>query len=157
MVATITVVKYPRTDRRLGRCVEHDSRSWDFQARSVKKPPDIDVIWEDRAPVLDQWNLGGCVGWTGADILNTEIFKPVRDKCNAGAYFNDFNGKTFYHLSTVNDSIVGIYPPDDTGSSGLGLAKALKKVGYVTSYNHVFAWNSYLTWIAKQPLAVGTL
>jgi hypothetical protein len=146
-----------RRDPRLGRIQEHDSRSWAFAFAAAAKPPDATIIWEDLAPVLDQGDLGGCVGWTGADILNTEIFKPVRTRLNKGKFFQNADGKNFYHFSTIADSIPGAFPPDDTGSSGLGLAKALLKLGLITRYTHAFSWNAYLTAIATQPLAAGTL
>jgi hypothetical protein len=153
----VTIVKYDRADPRLGRHVEHDEASRAFAFAAAAKPPTDTIIWEDDAPVLNQGDIGGCVGWTGADILNTAMYKPVRDRVKGGQFFDDTDGKNFYHLSTVADNIAGTYPPDDTGSSGLGLAKALKKLGYIDRYTHVFSWNSYLTAIAKQPVAVGTL
>jgi len=157
MSTTLTIVKFEPTDRRLGRHVEHDSRSRDFAVREAKKPPTATIFWEDDAPILDQGNLGGCVGWTGADILNMAMYKPVRDKVNGSKFFDNTDGKNFYHLATVADNISGTYPPDDTGSSGLGLAKALMRLGYIDRYTHAFTWNAYLTAIAAGPVAAGTL
>lgn len=153
----ISIAIPDRKDPRLGRIQEHDSRSLAFAVQAAAKPPDLTIFWSDEAPVLDQGDLGGCVGWTGADILNTDVYKPVRDKVNGGRYFDDTDGKNFYHLATVSDNISGHYPPEDTGSSGLGLAKALKKLGFIDSYLHAFSWSAYLTAIAKGPLAAGTL
>lgn len=153
----ITIIKYDVKDPRLKRFVEHDDRSRSFAFQAAVKPPDRTIIWSDSAPVLNQGDLGGCVGWTGADICNTDMFKPLRDRVKGGNFFDDTDGKNFYHLATVADNISGHYPPDDTGSSGLGLAKALKKLGYINNYTHCFSWNSYLTAIASQPIAAGVL
>lgn len=154
----ILITKYDVNDPRLGRIREHDERSRGFAVQEEDlSAVDRTIFWEDDAPILDQGNLGGCVGWTGADILNMAMFKPVRDRVNGGAFFDNQDGKNFYHLATIADNISGHYPPTDTGSSGLGLAKALKKLGYVDVYHHCFSWNSYLTALSKQPVALGTV
>lgn len=148
---------YHSTDSRLGRFVEHDDRSRNFAAQVDAKLVDRTIFWEDVSPILDQGRLGACVGFTGADILNTAMFLPLRKSKNGGMYYNNNDGKFFYQKSTMADSISGTYPPTDTGSSGLGLAKALRKLGYIDKYTHAFSWSAYLTAIQKQPVAFGTL
>lgn len=146
-----------KADPRLDRHVEHDDRSWGYQVtEEVPKTPE-DVFWPDRGPILNQKDLGGCVGFTGADFLNTDMAAAVRTAHNSGQFYDDQAGINFYHLATVSDSIKGTYPPDDTGSSGLGLAKALKKAGLITGYQHAFSWAQFQAAIAIQPVAVGTL
>jgi hypothetical protein len=155
---SVLTVHIDSKDSRLGRHVEHDSRSLEFAVKVPSKgAPDVTVFHADEAPILDQGQVGGCVGFTGADVLNTDFFKAVRDDHNSGNYFNDDDGLRFYHDATVSDSIRGTYPPDDTGSTGLGLAKALKKAGLIKSYQHCFSWDQYLTALAKQPVCLGTL
>lgn len=145
------------TDRRLDRHVEHDSRSRQFPV-SAPQPDTLKTIyWDDAGPVLDQGNLGGCVGFTGADILNTVGFQPVRAKFNGGQFYQNRDGISFYSAATHADSIAGAYPPHDTGSSGLGLAKALKKLGLVDRYEHAFTWQQFEAAITSGPVAVGTL
>jgi hypothetical protein len=154
---SILLSHFDRHDPRLGRHVEHDSRSWNF-AIDLDEPKELtDVFWGDKGPILDQGEVGGCVGFTGADILNTDFFAAVRQAHNSGKYYQNKDGLNFYHLATVSDNISGTYPPDDTGSSGLGLAKALKKLGLIKSYQHAFSWSQFNAGIAKQPLALGTL
>lgn len=153
---TIHVDLIPVTDPRLKRHVEHDDRSRDFAFTAVP-PKDITVIHDDLAPVLDQGNIGGCVGWTGADVLNTAMFTPVRNLKRSGNFFDDSDGLIFYSLATHKDNIAGYYPKQDTGSSGLGLAKALKSLGLIDRYLHCFTWVQYLAALATQPVAVGTL
>jgi hypothetical protein len=153
---TIHIPHKPDLPYALGRHYEHDERS---EAFTISAPPvsPKTIFWSDAAPILNQGNIGGCVGWTGADILNTDMFKPVRDKMNKGQYFTDADGLRFYELATQNDSTPGSYPPDDTGSSGLGLAKALKKLGLIDKYEHGFGLNHFFAGIMTQPLAMGTL
>lgn len=157
MTHTIVLTQYDQKDPRLGRKVEHDSRSLQFAVEEPRKLKEVDVFHADEAPILDQGQVGGCVGFTGADILNTDFFRSVRNQHNSGNYFNDDDGLRFYHDATVSDSYPGTYPPNDTGSSGLGLAKALKKAGFITRYKHCFAWRSFQTAVQSQPVALGTV
>jgi hypothetical protein len=154
---TIQIEYIDQKDPRLGRHVEHDSRSLQYAVAEPRKLTQKDVFHEDAGPILDQGQLGACVGFTGADILNTTYFANIRATHNSNNYFNDDDGMRFYHDATVSDNISGTYPPDDTGSSGLGLAKALKTAGLISSYKHVFSWAQFQAAIAKQPVALGTL
>lgn len=145
------------TDPRLGRHVEHDPRSRDYPFRIGTPKPEVDTFWADHAPILNQGNIGGCVGWTGADILNTDFYPR-----KSGKYFTNADGLKFYEAATKADNIPGYYLPgdpksSDTGSSGLGLAKALKSLGLIKSYTHAFSWNAFVQAILTQPVALGSL
>jgi hypothetical protein len=118
---------------------------------------DTTVLWADSAPVLNQAKVGGCVGFTGADILNTALFAPVRRARHGSRLFGNQDGLTFYHLATIADGLPGTYPPVDKGSTGLGLAKALQQLGLIDRYTHAFGFDHFRTAIATQPVAVGTL
>jgi hypothetical protein len=141
----------------LGRLVEHDERSRNFAFTAATPKLEADTFWPDSAPVLNQGNIGGCVGWTGADILNTAPFTPVRTAKNSGQFYADADGLKFYEAATRADNISGSYPGQDTGSSGLGLAKALKKLGLIDRYTHAFSWSAFVQAILTQPVALGTL
>lgn len=154
---TVKINKFVPKHPGLGRHVEHDSRSRNFAFTAPPPTKQIDVFWSDPAPVLDQGELGGCVGWTGADILNTDLFTPIRKAKNGGKYFKDPDALKFYELATRKDDISGHYPPDDTGSSGLGLAKALRVAGLIDRYTHCFTWSQFLAAIQTQPVALGTI
>jgi hypothetical protein len=152
----VVIERIDSTDRRLDRHVEHDSRSRQYPV-SAPTPADLKpIFWADQAPILDQQQLGGCVGFTGADILNTAGFTPVRAKFNGGQFYGDRDGINFYSLATHADNIAGAYPPDDTGSSGLGLAKALMQLGLIERYEHAFTWEHVEAAIMVGPLAMGT-
>lgn len=154
---SIYINKLPQRDPRLGRHVEHDSRSKAFAFKVTTPKKDATIFWEDDAPILNQKNLGGCVGFTGADIANTQLFTPVRKALNNGKFYGNTDGISFYKGATANDDIKGTYPPNDTGSSGLGLAKYLKKIKVIDSYTHAFTWDAYIQAILTQPVAMGTL
>jgi hypothetical protein len=140
-----------------GRHVEHDERSRGFAFEAGKPGVDRTLMWSTTRTILNQKDLGACVGFTGADLLNTDMFAPVRKRFHAGKLYGNKDGIDFYHLATAKDSFPGTYPPDDTGSSGLGLAKALKAAGLIDRYTHAFSFDAFRSAIATQPVAVGTV
>lgn len=147
----------PDNPRPLGRHVEHDERSRQYPFAVAHPVADRTVLWSTTPTILNQKDLGGCVGFTGADILNTDMFAPVRKKFHGGKLYANADGIRFYHLATVDDGLPGTYPPTDSGSSGLGLAKAFKALGLIDRYTHAFSWAAFRAAIATQPVAVGTL
>ncbi|RRQ81574.1 hypothetical protein CQW44_30710 [Streptomyces griseofuscus] len=62
-----------------------------------------------------------------------------------------------YSLATQLDSVQGTYPPDDTGSSGIGAAKALVKLGLATKYSHAFSLAALQSALQNGPVMVGTV
>lgn len=137
----------------LGRVVEHDERSRMYQATLAHAQRS--VLWGHHAPVLDQGELGSCTGNAMAQLLNTDPFAKSRGAVRAG-YLNEQDALKLYHDATVLDGFPGTYPPDDTGSSGLGVAKAAKKEGYITGYKHAFGLTHFLSALQVQPIIVGT-
>jgi hypothetical protein len=137
----------------LGRRVEHDPAS--RQYRAVEQDPDLAALprkvnHRHYYGVLNQGKLGGCVGWTGADALNTA---PLR---HTGERWSNADGLDFYRGATRNDQWPGNdYPPNDEGSSGLGLGKYLTSRGLITGYTWTFSWPQFLTALAKTPMCVG--
>lgn len=137
----------------LGRRVEHDERS--RQHRAIEAEPDLTQLprkttHRHYGGVLDQGQLGGCVGWTGADALNTA---PLR---HTGERWTNADGLDFYEGATRNDQWPGNnYPPNDEGSSGLGLAKYLKSRALITAYTWTFTWAQFLAALAHTPMCVG--
>lgn len=60
-----------------------------------------------------------------------------------------------YSLATRLDSFPGAYPPQDTGSSGLGAAKALKALGLATGYSHAFSLQALASALQTGPVIIG--
>jgi hypothetical protein len=147
--------------RRLGRHVEHDPRSLDYSHGVLPKSAIETVDWIRRAPIFDQGNLGSCTGNAAAGLLATD------SATRAGLTSATIGGSVVpvdenlavhvYELATQLDSIKGTYPPDDTGSSGLGAAKALKKLGLATSYSHAFSLDALKSALQAGPVMVGTV
>lgn len=135
----------------LGRHVEHDPRSKDYPARRVAQPKS--VLWTHRAPVLDQGDLGSCTGNALAQCLNTTKFAASRPKRK---YLDEQYARLLYAKATTLDTVSGQWPPTDTGSSGLAVAKAGVALGYLSRYDHAFGFDHFAAALALQPVIVGT-
>lgn len=131
----------------LGRRRRHDPANRRHQsphrraqrARSVRHPL--------RAPHVDQFYLGGCVGFSGTNLLNTSAawrsrvaFNRLVQHGRAGrSYLGNEDGLTNYHESTVRDPFEGEYPPDDTGSSATGLGDYWHEAGIIGGFDWVIS------------------
>lgn len=122
--------------KRLGRHVEHDSRSRAFEA-TTRRAPLVSKTWRRDVPAFDQGDLGSCTGNAMAGALITEPFDCPRPVDEALAV-------ELYSAATRLDYVPGHYPPEDTGSSGLAVAKAASRLGLVHAYHHAFSLNGCL-------------
>lgn len=126
---------------RLGRNQWLDARSLahmvenDVQAMGQQL---ADQEWERVLAILDQGELGSCTGNAGSGALGTQPFYdavgkdvlPSPDDAAAGEEF----AVQLYSDATKADGYPGVYPPEDTGSSGLAICKVLKARGTITGY-----------------------
>lgn len=116
------------------------------------------VTHPDYSPISDQGQLGGCVGWTDLDFINTVVMSRSRKfVCGNQRYLVNAKGVEFYHLSTLADEWLDEeYPPSDTGSSVLAGAKVLKQLHFVDRYEWATTFNDFLAAVQRQPVMVGT-
>lgn len=133
----------------LGRHVRHDPNSRLYPADS--KAPVKSVRWQRRSPVFDQGNVGSCTGNAAAGWVATDTAaRKGRSDITEQAALQ------VYSKATRLDRIKGVYPPTDTGSSGLAAAKALKALGYATgTYRHAFGLEHALSALQSGPVLVG--
>jgi hypothetical protein len=132
----------------LGRVVEHDPRSLAYPAEATL--PIITKTWRHYGAVLDQGRVGSCTGNAMAQAVNTRpLHVPPR-------ILTETDALALYGRATVLDGYPGTYPPDDTGSSGLAVAKAAREAGYITAYSHAFGLDHALAALMHGPLIVGT-
>lgn len=148
MPTVVRIEQSPDVPFPLGRHVEHDDASRSYLAATAARVTGS-VFHKHRGASTNQRNLGACVGFTGADYL---MSAPLVRKTD---HFVDADGVRFYELATQLDNVPGSYPPDDTGSSGLGLGKALKQLGLITSYDHCFGIDHVRGALQLRPVAVG--
>lgn len=141
---------------KLGRYVNHDprSRNFAFQPRTLAVPKSMTHILAKT--VLNQGDIGSCTGNASAQCYNSNMFKPVRKSVNSGKLLTEQDAIKIYSLGTRLDDVAGTYPPDDTGCSGLGVAKAAKQLGYIDRYTHTFSFDAFCQALQEQPVIVGT-
>lgn len=150
MTYTVTINRPVQTDPRLGRRVNHDSRSrmYAFPAQAEAL---VSVKHERMIPVLDQGNLGSCTGNAAVGALGTQpLYEPLKERT-----LDEELAVHVYSVGTTFDSDPRNYPPDDTGSDGLSVAKACKALGYISGYQWAFDLNSALSALQKYPVITG--
>jgi hypothetical protein len=170
-MTTNLIEQHHRPGRPLGRHVEHDPRSLAYAHPVLPRTAIKSVSWTRRVPVLDQGQLGSCTGNAATGALGTDsagrTATPTVLVTAAGADAShglftagehaldeDF-AVALYSLATVLDSFSGTYPPTDTGSSGVGVAKALKALGLASSYTHAFSIGALNTALQAGPVIIG--
>ncbi|AYD82063.1 peptidase [Mycobacterium phage Saguaro] len=146
-----------------GRLVNHDPRNRRYEApRRAARP----VSWLHRtdAEAMDQGHTNACTGFAAAQLLNAALAHGARRRHNdwaqrphASRYLGHNEAVKLYSLATLSDSFGWQYPPTDGGSSGLGVGKALKGIGTITSYQWTFDFANALAWAQRQPVLLGTL
>lgn len=171
--------RIPSTDPRLGRHIHHDDRSRAFAY------PTAGLTLQSakharRIPVLDQGSTGSCTGQAGIGCLATEPFWSTLATVQAGApwvggsltehrmtHFYDqlaVGGKRYTFdeagaLRLYSDAETidgdGPFPPNDNGSTGLSVAKALKTAGEISGYQHTFTLTDALLALGKTPVITG--
>jgi hypothetical protein len=142
--------RIPSTDPRLKRHVQHDDRSLAYAAPVLPRAALQAQHWPRRCAVLDQLRLGACVGNAFAGWVGTD--NAVRQ---GRADVTEDTALDLYRRATRLDEFDGQWEPDDTGSSGLGGAKALQQAGYAGSYTHAFALAALATALQTGPALIG--
>ncbi len=147
----------------LGRRVEHDDRSFAFALPVLPKRAIVSRDWTRRVPVFDQGSLGSCTGNAAAGWLATDnaarIGRTVVSITGSSQILpvDENLAVRIYSLGTELDEFSGQFPPDDTGSSGVGVSKALFNLGLITKYNHAFSVDALKTALQTGPVMWGTV
>ena len=135
-----------------GRHVEHDPRSRSFPAARAEL---ASMVHTRYGPTLDQGQLGSCTGNAVADALNTGPLYQARARRGPAGILNEDDAVKLYGWATHHDNVRGVYPPDDTGSSGLAAAKAARHFGLATAYHHAFGLRHTLEALVMAPVIIG--
>lgn len=137
---------------RLGRHIEHDPRSRAFSYEAPMKTLRT-VMHRRRIPILDQGSLGSCTGNAAVGALGTD---PIFGKLpSTHPTLNEKEAVAVYKAATRLDGVAGVYPPTDTGSTGLGVAKACVAAKLIAGYTHTFSLNQLLQALMRQPVIIG--
>ena len=135
--------------KRLGRSVNHDLRSARYL---VPESAPATTTWKRVTPILDQGNLGSCVGNAFTGVLGSDVYFDTVPKATT---LDEPFAVKLYSLATQLDSYAGTYPPTDTGSDGLSGAKAVQKDQLASGYVHATSLAACYTLIKNGPFAVG--
>lgn len=135
----ITKTPLPKFDMRLGRIIEHDSRSLEFSFNTTGLSV-VDVTHTRYVPIFNQGQVGSCTGNAGIGAISTA---PFLNQDNT-TYSRDEAGALKLYSNAEQIDGHGGYPPTDDGSSGLSIAKALTNAGLISGYQHVFTLNDAL-------------
>jgi hypothetical protein len=143
----------PPADPRLGRHIHHDSRSRHYTFDTDGITP-TSVQHTRRVPVLDQGQLGSCTGNAGIGALGTDpLYDTLTDEQRAR--LDEPAAVDLYSAATAIDGVRGQYPPTDTGSDGLAIAKVLKADGRIAGYQHTFSLDAALRALTVTPVIAG--
>lgn len=147
---------YP-TDPRLGRHVSHDSRSLAYLVKA-KDPQELKSIrHEVHIPTLNQGDLGSCTGNAATGCLGSGPFweEGLTVLNPTDALVDETYAVNVYSDATKLDPFRGTYPPTDTGSDGLSVAKVLKNRGLISGYVHATTMAAVLTALSQTPVIAG--
>lgn len=150
----------------LGRIRSHDERNRSYALSPRRVTRLYPVTHYLGAPHMSQGTLGACEGFTAAEWLNSgralrnrRIFHRATDPFLNGnqrmKYLSNATAIALYAKATELDQFNGTYPPTDTGSSGLGIAKAMKYYGAINEYRWTFTWDDFLSALQSQPVMLG--
>lgn len=158
MTHAISIVRYDNTDERMGRHVHHDSRSLDYEfVPRDAKPKQVNTFWDSATGPLNQGQVGSCTGNATAQWLNTNFANTVRNATHHDAFMTEADALAIYSLGTKLDHTAGTYPPDDTGCSGIYVAKAAEQLGYLDRYTHTFSFTAAQAAAELTPFIQGTV
>lgn len=127
-LVAIDLVETVVDGKRLGRHVRHDPRSLEYPAAMASGL--VTVRHERHVPVFDQGSVGSCTGNAEAGCVSTG---PFTQRCD------EKDARALYAAATHLDNVKGVYPPNDTGSSGLAVMKVAKNLHWINGYTHAFS------------------
>jgi hypothetical protein len=153
--------RFEPQDPRLGRHVHLDARSLAYTVErdlGAMCTPIKARHWPRVIPIQDQGQTGSCTGHAGTSALGTaplwdltgHTLLSARDNGEDEVYALDL-----YEEATRNDPFPGSYPPTDTGSDGLTVAKVLRTRGTIGSYSHATSAQGLLVALQHGPVMLG--
>lgn len=143
-----------------GRCRQTETHVW----RKVRKieledyvGPVYDLTVEgDHSYVAEGVGVHNCTGNAALGCLGTGPFYGTASSETAYP-FTEAGAVGVYSAATEIDDAPGAYPPDDTGSDGLTVAKVLTQAGLISGYQHTFTIDDMLKALSVVPVIVGTV
>lgn len=131
--------------KRLGRHIEHDPRSLNFEA--LQAPQVISVRHQATGLPLDQGQIGSCTANALCGALDSS------PDFVGGTPRSETDAVQLYELETRLEGQP--YPPNDPGGSGLMVCKAAKQLGWISAYHHAFGIQKALLSLVLRPVITG--
>lgn len=108
----------------------------------------------DESYVAEGIGVHNCTGNAGVGCLATDPFYDTLP--TAGRYgLTEAGAVQLYSDATAADPYPGSYPPNDTGSDGLTIAKVLTGAGEISGYTWAFSLDDALAALSTGPLITG--
>lgn len=153
------IPEVPVEGKPLGRHVRHDPRSRAFPAAAGPRSALVSVRHVRHIPVLTQ-TIGSCTGngaegAAGTSPLFEALPADLPARPTGDADVDEQQAIALYSRATQFDDYDGEYPPTDTGSDGLSVAKAAKEAGLISGYKHAFSLDAALTALQSGPVLTG--
>lgn len=156
---TLDIRTYEPVDPRLGRHVRHDSRSLMYQVAPQPRSAMVSKRHYSMIPTLDQGQLGSCTGNAATKNMSYGEFWSAQGDTvlsTTDSSANQSYAVEVYAAATAIDPWDGTYPPTDTGSDGLSVAKIMHQRGLISGYKHATSLDAVLTALQTQPVITGT-
>jgi len=135
---------------RLGRHVHFDELSRNFPVPLLKGAAIQTRTWNRTLKAFTQGELGSCTGNGAVGVVCTE---PYRQQ---GVRYSEALARKIYSHASYADTIVGAWPPKDTGSTVLAAMKALKELKLAKGYHWCFGLDDVLKTLSTLgPVEVG--
>lgn len=139
---------------RLGRNVNRDSQSRAYRVSPTRTARLSSTRHEAFIPILDQDSVGACTGDAGTSAIYHEPYMTAQ--LRPWLYPPNQDGAlALYSEATNIDPFPGEYPPTDTGSDGLSIAKVLKARGVISGYLWAFTLAEALAQLQDTPVITG--
>lgn len=151
---TKRIREHPVAGKPLGRHVNHDPRSRNFAA-PARAAAAVSQRWYRQTAILNQGDLGSCTGNAADGVLGTDPFFPTVQQAKPDWDFGEAGALSIYSLATTLDPFKGQYPPTDTGSDGLSVAKACVQLGLISGYRHCLSLDAVVTALQLGPVITG--
>lgn len=143
--------------KRLGSHFHKDSRSLDHPVAELIQGYQTDPTkltskqWHRHVAPFDQGNVGSCTGNACAGMLATDPLWEHKGPDGHVMYYSESRlCLPLYEEATRIDGLGDPYPPNDRGSSTLGVLKAAKALGHISSYKWAFGLVDALNTLALQ-------
>lgn len=149
---------------RFGRVAQHDPKSRNYAYPARRATRGLSVRHRFGAPHVDQFWTSGCVGYSGTNLLNcaaalksrTMFNRRVRFGLSGRSYLGNDDGRVNYSESTKRDPFPWTFPPDDEGSSVVGLLEYWRELGVISGYDWTFTFDGFLAALQRQPVTIGS-